>query len=235
MQTAMMMFILKSKMNPGDKRFLIDSWIPTITGSIPHGLKIFEIGTGIGNVTESIAKFSQRIRTFEIDKELYKIASSRLAKYPNVQVYHDDAFNNVPEVDELVFSDLPFSQSRRFIDWIAENTVNEAYVVVQREFYEKMITRMGTRKYGAVSVITQFLFYIKKIIDLPASAYNPRPAVSAVYLNIKRSRECIFSKKEIITIRNFMSNKSSKSKVEGKRVFQLKPEEVIEQVGIHAC
>ncbi|MGC8661172.1 MAG: rRNA adenine N-6-methyltransferase family protein [Nitrososphaeria archaeon] len=223
------------KMRPGDKRFLNYEWIPMLANHVPAGLHIFEIGTGDGNITESIAKISQNVRTFEIDKKLYKIAVKRLNKYQNVQVYNDDALSNVPFSNEVVFSDLPFSQSRRFIDWVAENPINDIYVVVQREFYGKIMAETGTRKYGAISVIAQFLFDIKKIIDVPASAYTPAPAVSAVYLNIKRIRKCVLSKSEIIAIRNFMSNKTSKSRIDGKRVFQLKPEEVIEQVGIHSC
>lgn len=223
------------KMRPGDKRFLNYEWIPMLSKQVPAGLHIFEIGTGNGNITESIAKISQNVRTFEIDKKLYKIAVERLSKYKNVQVYNEDALSNVPFSNEVIFSDLPFSQSRRFVDWIAENLINDAYVVVQREFYSKMMAKTGTRKYGAISVIAQYLFGIRKIIDIPASAYTPIPAVSAVYLNIKRIRNCVLSKSEIIAIRNFMSNKTSKSGIDGKRVFQLEPEEVIEEVGIHTC
>ncbi|MCL4343744.1 MAG: hypothetical protein JRN26_03245 [Nitrososphaerota archaeon] len=222
-------------MKPGDKRFLNNEWIPVLTNHIPAGLRIFEIGTGNGNITESIAKISQSVRTFEIDKKLQKTAAERLNRYQNVQAYNGDALSNVPFDNEVVFSDLPFSQSRRFIDWISENPINDIYVVVQREFYNKMMAGTGTRKYGAVSVIVQFLFFVKKIIDIPASAYTPAPAVSAVYLNIKRFRKCTLSRNEIIAIRNFMSNKTSKSRIGNKRVFQLSPEEVMVEVGIRSC
>ncbi|MEM0097397.1 MAG: rRNA adenine N(6)-methyltransferase family protein [Conexivisphaerales archaeon] len=222
-------------MKPGDKHFLNYEWIPIIVSRIPTGVHLFEIGTGNGNITEPIAKIAQNVRTFEIDNKLYKIAIERLSQYQNVQIYNADALSNVPFVNEVVFSDLPFSQSRHFIDWIAENYINDIYVVVQKEFYNKMTAETGTRKYGAVSVIVQFLFDVKKIIDIPASAYTPPPAVSAVYLSIKRIKKCTFSKNEIILIRNFMSNKTSKSRIDGKRVFQLKPEEVIREVGIRSC
>ncbi len=222
-------------MKPGDKRFLNYEWIPKIVGHLPLGSNIFEIGAGDGSVTEAIAKISHSVRTFEIDGRLYKVAVERLKKCQNVQVFNEDAMLKAPLDSEIIFSDLPFSQSRRFIDWIAENNVKEAYVVVQREFYEKMTAKQGIRKYGAVSVISQFLFDIKKLIDIPAFAYAPAPSVSAAYIYIKRIRNCTISKNDIISIRKFMVNKTSKSGIDNKRIFQLSPEEVISQIGIHPC
>ena len=219
-----------------DTRFMKDSYIKEVLEYIPKKRKIFEIGAGYGNFTFELAKVSERVRAFEINDYLFKISTKKLSKMNNVILIKDDAFKYVPENDEIVFTDLPFSKSREFLFWIAKNYVLEIYAVVQSEFYEKLVSKPGSKKYTGVSVIFTTLFNTKKLLEIPSDAYIPPPRVHAIFFMAKRVKNCVFNEKNLNTIITYMSKRNEGSRLfPKKRKFQLYPEEVLKEIGLQAC
>lgn len=209
----------------GDKIMMLKEWAERLVELFPEGRKVFEIGTGVGNITELLAKRSARVRSFEIDRELYEIARKRLMGVKNVLLFNDDAFRAHVEPDETIFASLPYSHSRDFIAWIASQNFNGAFVVLQREFFEKLTTKPGSERYTAVSVVFQALFSSSVLLTLPPDAFMPRPKVFSYYVNISRINDFIVTKDLFLKIQDLMAEK--KRSVKGIKIFKLSPEEVI--------
>jgi 16S rRNA A1518/A1519 N6-dimethyltransferase RsmA/KsgA/DIM1 with predicted DNA glycosylase/AP lyase activity len=219
-----------------DTRFMKESYIKEVLKFIPVKRKIFEIGAGYGNFTLELAKSSEYVRAFEINDDLYRILSKKLSGLNNVTIIKGDAFEYVPDLDEIVFSDLPFSKSREFLFWIAKNVIKEIYAVVQSEFYEKLTSKPGTKNYTGVSVIFNMLFDTKKLLEIPSEAYIPPPHVHACFFVAKRIKNCKIDEQHLTNIITYMSKRNSLSKnVSQKRIFQLSPEEVLKDIGIQPC
>ncbi|MDP8023190.1 MAG: rRNA adenine N-6-methyltransferase family protein [Nitrososphaeria archaeon] len=219
-----------------DTRFMKESYIKEVLEYIPKNRKIFEIGAGYGNFTFELAKISERVRAFEINDALFKLSTKKLSKMNNVILIKDDAFNYIPENDEIVFSDLPFSKSREFLSWIAKNYVWEIYAVVQSEFYEKLVSKPGSKRYTGVSVVFNILFDSKKLLEIPSDAYIPPPRVHATFFMAKRLKNCVFNEKDLNSIITYMSKHNEESMFfPKKRRFQLHPGEVLKEIGLQTC
>ncbi len=209
----------------GDKIMMLEEWARKLVELFPDGRNVFEIGAGVGNITELLAKKSRSVRSFEIDRELYAMALKRLRGLTNVRLVNGDAFKARVNPDETIFASLPYSRSREFIEWIAGQKFNDAYVVLQREFVEKLMTGPGSERYTAVSVVFQALFSTETLLSIPPEAFMPRPRVFSYYIRISRVSEVLITKNTFMTIQGLMSRK--KRNAEGFKVFQLSPSEVV--------
>ncbi len=219
-----------------DTRFMKENYIKEVLKFIPKKRKIFEIGSGYGNFTIELARISECVRAFEINENLFKISTKKISGINNVILINDNAFKYVPDKDEIIFSDLPFSKSREFLFWIAKNNVQEIYVIVQSEFYEKLVSQPGSKKYTGVSVIFNALFNAKKLLEIPSDAYIPSPHVHASFFLAKRIKSCTIDEKYLTKIINYMSKRNEQSKMfSQKKKFQLYPGEVMREIGIQTC
>jgi 16S rRNA A1518/A1519 N6-dimethyltransferase RsmA/KsgA/DIM1 with predicted DNA glycosylase/AP lyase activity len=219
-----------------DIRFMKENYVKEVLKFIPVKRKIFEIGAGYGNFTVELAKISEHVRAFEINEDLYQILLKKISGLNNVNIIKGDAFEYVPDLDEIVFSDLPFSKSKEFLLWIAKNDIKEIYAVVQSEFYEKLTSKPGTKSYTGVSVIFNVLFNAKKLLDIPSEAYIPQPHVHASFFVAKRIKNCKMDEQSLTEIINYMSKRNSTSRnFSQKKIFQLSPEEVLRDIGLQPC
>jgi 23S rRNA (adenine-N6)-dimethyltransferase len=75
---------------------------------------VYEIGTGKGHLTESLAKRTKKVISIEKDKYLTEKAKKKLKTYANVRVYHVDvlkySFPN-KDIQYRVFGNIPFNIS----------------------------------------------------------------------------------------------------------------------------
>jgi 16S rRNA (adenine1518-N6/adenine1519-N6)-dimethyltransferase len=145
--------------------------------------RVLEIGTGHGMLTEKIATRSKFVESFEIDPELYKEIRSSLETFGNVKLICGDAFSydfSGQKFDVCVTS-LPYSQSLRFIRWLAlrSDLFGKSVAIVQSEFADKLASPPGMRSFRAVSVIAQINFDIECLFDVGKEEFVPQPLVES--------------------------------------------------------
>ncbi|MFQ6135329.1 MAG: ribosomal RNA small subunit methyltransferase A, partial [Nitrososphaerales archaeon] len=142
---------------------------------------VFEIGTGEGDLTERLCISAGRVISTEIDRTLLETAERRLKEYRNLELILGDGFGTERSFDILV-SNIPYSKSGRFIEWLAGRRFKRAVVTVQREFADKVLAELGSHNYRAVSVLAQALFQIQRLFDVGRDAFDPPPKVSSSVL-----------------------------------------------------
>ena len=165
---------------------------------------ILEIGTGTGILTEFLCRKCDRVVSYEKDRKLLEAARLRLKKHKNVILVLGDGFQTKEDCDTFV-SNLPYSQSRKFILWASEKKFKSAVVTVQHEFAEKIFAKAGEGNYRAVSVIGRASFHVSIIGTIPRNAFDPAPRVDSSILLFSRKR--ILSTESIRSIIKLFSYK----------------------------
>lgn len=171
------------------QHFLVDestlSYIVDLA-EIDNGAKVLEVGTGKGDLTKYIARKAAYVKTVELDKILYIEAKTRLSSYKNVECIQ----GNILYMDDLgadiIISNLPYSISGRFIEWLSGQGCCRAVIVLQQDFVDKLTQGPGMKKYGPVSVLSQFCFRITKGGSVPRESFRPHPKVSSCIVKFER-------------------------------------------------
>src|SRR5574338_110022 len=142
---------------------------------------VFEVGTGLGILTLLLCKNAKSVTSIEADESLYSDAILKFSKIPNLELMYGDGFES--DVDFTIFvSNLPYSESKRAIEWLAQRKFKIAIIMVQKEFAEKLMAK--SKEIRAISVIGNHSFDIEKIINVGKNNFEPTPKVDSVVLKL---------------------------------------------------
>jgi len=86
---------------------------------------------------------------------------------------------------------------------LIQKKFSRAIVMVQKEFYEKLVAKGKNRK--AVSILVNHSAYIEKIINVDKTNFTPPPKVDSVVLKLTRKKT--LSKELIQTVNKLFSYK----------------------------
>jgi 16S rRNA (adenine1518-N6/adenine1519-N6)-dimethyltransferase len=153
---------------------------------------VIEIGAGTGALTEGLARLASRVIAVEIDRLLAEGLRASAESTPNVSVFCGDILNlDLEDVaarygrrDLVVVGNLPYHVTTRIILYLLErhSLLRRATIMVQREYAERLLASPGGRDYGAITLRTGYNAEVTKIIDVPATAFHPRPRVDSTVL-----------------------------------------------------
>lgn len=193
---------------------------------------VLEIGTGEGILTKLLCENSKNVISIESDKTLFNNAKSVMHE-KNLDLRYGDGFK-MSEKFHVFVSNLPYSKSKKAIEWLAQQNFSHAIVMVQKEFAEKLMKR-SIDEQKAVSVIANHSFDIKKILNVGKNNFNPPPKIDSVVLELKKKRklsdEIIKTVNRIYsyrrkTIQNILKQFDKKSN-DQRRLDELSGDEII--------
>ena len=193
---------------------------------------VLEVGTGEGILTKLLCKNAKNVISIESDKTLYNNAKSSIHEN-NLEIRYGDGFKITEKFDVFV-SNLPYSKSKKAIEWLTQQKFSHAVVMVQKEFAEKLMTN-ATDERKAVSVIAKYSFDIKKIQNIGKNNFNPPPKVDSVVIELKKKKtllpEMIKTVNKIFsyrrkTIQNILKQFNKKSN-DQRRLDELSGDEII--------
>ncbi|MDG7050308.1 MAG: ribosomal RNA small subunit methyltransferase A [Nitrososphaerota archaeon] len=193
---------------------------------------VLEIGTGPGILTPLLCERAKSVTSIEADESLYSEAILKFSKIPNLELMYGDGFET--EVDFTIFvSNLPYSESKRAIEWLAQKKFRLAVIMVQKEFADKLVTT--NKEMRAISIVANHSFDIEKILNVRKGNFSPPPKVDSVILrltpktqitkNLIDGIEKLFSQRRK-TVTN-IAKSFGKTIQSDKRLEQLSPEEII--------
>ncbi|HZH38670.1 MAG TPA: rRNA adenine N-6-methyltransferase family protein [Bacillales bacterium] len=79
---------------------------------------------------------------------------------------------------------MPYYESRNAFSWLCQRSFKKGIVLLQREFVDKLLSSPGNKNYRAVSMITQYRFSMKLLLDVPRHSFAPKPKVDSVLVEI---------------------------------------------------
>ena len=155
---------------------------------------VLEIGTGRGILVPLLCEKAGKVVSIESDYSLYNMAKEKFSKIPNLTLVYGDGFKT-EERFSIFVSNLPYSQSRDAMEWLAQKNYSHAIIMVQKEFAEKL----AEKNTKAVSVLANYAVNIEKIMDVRKNNFSPPPKIDSVVLKLTRKNTV---PKELIQIVN---------------------------------
>ena len=182
------------------QNFLIDSNIVkkiVDTANVDKNTVVIEIGPGIGAMTELLAEKAKKVICFEIDSDMVEIITKEVIgnKVNNIEINEMDFLKvDLKDYDIvadriIVVSNLPYYITTPIIfKLLGEDVVSEIYVMVQDEVARRLVGMPGTKDYGSLSVMINFLAEAKFEFKVGRNCFLPAPNVDSAIVSIKRKK-----------------------------------------------
>lgn len=170
---------------------------------ITENSSVWEVGPGLGCMTEEILLRGASLTAFEIDRGfaecLKNFFDSYAEKFSLVEgdvlktwKKESAAFSEKTgkENPDRFFGNLPYNIAATLIADTIENQVrfDKCVFTVQKEVAKRMTAKPGTEDYSSFSVLCSWAYDINNVIDLAGTNFWPKPNVD--------SRAVLFTKKE---------------------------------------
>jgi 16S rRNA (adenine1518-N6/adenine1519-N6)-dimethyltransferase len=168
------------------QNFLVNREVARKEAMYAINRKAIELGPGLGILTEELCTVAKHVKAVELDKRLYGILKAKL-DYRNLELINADFFD-LPDKEvagyDIMVSNVPYSASSRVITWLGVHAM-PAVLCLQKEFVDHMEANPGSRNYSKLSVISHLLFTVRRMMDVKASEFYPRPSVDSVVIFMK--------------------------------------------------
>jgi len=156
---------------------------------------VLEIGAGAGTLTKEICQKTQaKVISVEIDKKLKPILEQNLSSFKNLEIIFDDILKISPQKLKEAFSNklfkvvanLPYYISTPIIFYLLENGFNikSITVMLQLEVAKRLTAQVGTKDYGALTILLQFLGEVFLTRKVPRTLFVPQPNVDSAIVRI---------------------------------------------------
>lgn len=165
-------------------------------------IEVIEVGSGLGSITIPLAERFPKVISIEIDKGIYECLI-KIVKESNLEnkinLINKDFLKMKPnEITQsqktyIFVSNLPYSVGGEILrKVIYEYNIEHIFVMVQKEFFERMIAKPDTENYSLLSVMSQLnTKKIKKMLDISRNNFFPIPSVDSVFLHIVKSENLV--------------------------------------------
>ncbi|USS84862.1 16S rRNA (adenine(1518)-N(6)/adenine(1519)-N(6))-dimethyltransferase RsmA [Fructilactobacillus myrtifloralis] len=157
---------------------------------------VVEIGPGIGALTEQLAQRAHQVLAFEIDQNLIPVLAETLADYQNVTIINQDFLQaNVPAIlqHELdgqhqlkAVANLPYYITKPILMNFLKGAVRFETIVLmmQKEVANRLVAQPNSHDYGALSVMTQYLYRVEIALEVNKHSFIPAPKVDSAVVKL---------------------------------------------------
>ncbi len=160
--------------------------------AVGPGEAVVEIGPGLGALTDELAARAARLYVIEVDRGLADVLRRKFAGTPSVRVIEGDAVRIdlrgvVPEGTVKLVASLPYNVSVPILFRMLDERAifSDLTVMVQKEVADRLLARVGSRAYGAPSLLFQLHAEPLGRFRVPASAFYPRPQVTSEVIRVR--------------------------------------------------
>lgn len=165
---------------------------------LTEGMKVWEVGPGLGSMTSGILERGADLTVFEIDRGFAGLISGFFEEYSNkgnFRIVEGDVMKTWKKQFEnegqpaRFFGNLPYNIAAAIIADTIENNVrfNRCVFTVQKEVAQRMCAKPGSNDYSSFSALCQWAYDVKPLLDLAGGNFWPKPNVE--------SRAVVFTKK----------------------------------------
>lgn len=182
--------------NPDARKKLIDCL------DINENTKVWEIGPGLGAMTSEILERGADLTVFEIDRGFISLISEFFKPYAEknkFRIIEGDVLKNWKKELERgkpdrLFGNLPYNIAATIIADTIENNIrfDKCLFTVQKEVAQRMCAKAGSEDYSSFSVLCNWAYDIKPVLDLNGNNFWPKPNVDsrAVIMTPKENFPC---------------------------------------------
>jgi len=179
------------------QNFLIDeSVIACIIDAIQprEDQHLVEIGPGKGVLTKFLADRCRQLDLIEIDRDLVVLLEKKYLDTTHIVIHQLDAL----QLDLACLSDTQHDEKLRLIGNLPYNIstpllfhlldqaafIADMHFMLQKEVADRLSASPGSKKYGRLSVVTQYLCNVCHLFDVVPESFNPRPKVWSSFIKL---------------------------------------------------
>ena len=184
------------------------------SASVP-GVRVLEIGPGLGVLTEEMLARGACVTAVEKDPVLAERLAGALGNPPGLAVVAGDALeliagkagaSSAPQFCDFDFmvSNLPYqSGTRILLELVMRRAVPSMTVLVQTEVAERLAAGPGSKTRSLSGVWTQLDYDVQLVRKVAANCFWPRPEVASTVVTLTRhDRNIALSEKERVFFRS---------------------------------
>ena len=178
------------------QNFLISEAVPRRIAESGYAEGVLEIGPGIGTLTRELCARAKKVVAIEIDTTLLPILEKTLADFDNVSVISGDVMKvDLESIVKEQFADckeiavcanLPYYITSPVIMKLLESRLPfvSVTVMVQKEVATRLCAPAGHETYGALTAAVSYYASVKKLFDVPAGCFMPKPKVDSAVVKL---------------------------------------------------
>jgi 16S rRNA (adenine1518-N6/adenine1519-N6)-dimethyltransferase len=173
------------------------------SGIVPEDI-VLEIGAGFGALTIPLARTAKKVYAVDTDSQVLELLKTELIanSISNVVLIKKNILKvNIESLAEkagrrlIVIGNLPYNISSQILVQLikSRSVVNRAIFMLQKELSRRITAKPCCRDYGRLTVMLQYCADIKKIADIKAHQFFPKPKVDSEVLeiNFKTAIKCL--------------------------------------------
>lgn len=190
---------LFAKKNYGQNFLVESSVVEKIARSaiVSDHCVVFEIGPGIGALTQYLCEYASKVVSFEIDERLPRVLKETLQEYDNFEIVLQDFLEidlvewveryRAQGYDVVVAANLPYYITTPILFKIFEAHADIAAITVmmQKEVADRFHASVNTKDYNALSIITQYRCDVRSVMKVPKNVFMPKPNVDSAVLQFR--------------------------------------------------
>lgn len=158
---------------------------------------VFEIGPGIGALTQYLCEYAKQVVSFEIDERLPDVLADTLQEYDNFELVMQDFLDidlkqwcdtyKAQGYDVVIAANLPYYITTPILFKIFESgaDIKAITVMMQKEVADRFSAVVNTKDYNALSIITQYRCEVSYVMKVPKNVFHPKPKVDSAVLQFR--------------------------------------------------
>jgi 16S rRNA (adenine1518-N6/adenine1519-N6)-dimethyltransferase len=184
-----------------DQHFLIDPHAVQRIADVADvkGKRVLEIGPGHGALTRALLDRGAIVHAIELDGHLCEGLDTTFSEeiaQGQLTVFQGDATRCELPSFEMVVSNLPYSASSKITFRLLKIGFEEAVLMFQSEFAERMVAPAGTKDCGRLSIMVQTCAVVQQCFKLPPNCFSPKPQVHSTVVKIVPRQHPLFPIKD---------------------------------------
>ena len=161
---------------------------------VESGMKVWEIGPGLGAITHMLLRDGVNLTAFEIDHGFVKILNEQAFNdEENFSLVEGDALKTLFKkrllpLPERIIGNLPYNVGSVIIAKLIEQSYLPPMMVftLQKEVVDRMVGKVGSENYSSFSVLTQIDYENTLSLKLSRGCFWPQPNVDSAVVVMKR-------------------------------------------------
>jgi len=164
---------------------------------------IIEIGPGLGTLSVELADIYKKVLAVEIDESLLPVLGETTSEYDNFEVICSDILKvDLKEIVDKYFNgskvavcaNLPYYITTPILMYLLSSGVKfeSITVMIQKEVADRLVALPGKKEYGAITVAINRYGTVKKLFNVPAGCFHPKPNVDSAVIMIVPHKERMY-------------------------------------------
>ena len=161
----------------------------------PPGDVLLEVGGGYGALTERLSEKGAALTVVEPDHKLFAMLERKFGKRNGIHLVKADILkldlaSLAPPLPArlTIAGNIPYYLTTPLITRLLTQypgVLRRVYLMVQKEVADRLSAGPGTKAYGALTLCAQYYSRPRKLLDVPARCFKPRPKVESAFIELE--------------------------------------------------